>query len=96
MNAFERSLTSAQEAVIGFDTRDDSSLAYVSCLFALEAVMPYSNAAEMEFSVIVGDGNSVAIDPQGFDLEDEALEMVNLLASHYFHSKRCNLPVVVH
>jgi hypothetical protein len=96
MNTFERSLSSAQEAVIGFDTRDDSSLAYVSCLFALEAVMPFSNAAEMEFSVTVAEGNSVAIDPQGFDLEDDTLEMVNLIASHYFQSKRCNLPMLVH
>lgn len=96
MNPFSRSLTTAQEAVIGFDTRDTSSLAYVSCLFALEAVLPYVNAAEMEFAVTIGEGDSICIDPRDIDLEHDTVEMVNLLASHYFQSKRNNLPILVH
>lgn len=96
MNTFASSLSLAQEAVLGFDIKDDSSLAYVSCLVALETVMPFSNAAEMEFSVRVEDRNTVTMDPQGVDIEQEQLETINLIASHYFQSKRCNLPVVVH
>ena len=96
MNTLARSLSLAQEAVLGFDTKDDSSLAYVSCLVALETVMPFSNAAEMEFSVTVEDKNTVTMNPQGLDIEYEKLEAINMIASHYFQSKRCNLPVVVH
>jgi len=90
------SLSSAQEAILGFDIQDDSSLAYVSCLVALETVMPFSNPAEMDFSIILDEGNHVTIDPQGLDIEREQLETINLIATHYFHSKRCNLPVIVH
>lgn len=96
MNIFARDLSLAQEAVLGFDIQDDSTLAYVSCLVALETVMPFSNPAEMEFSVIVDDERTVRIDPRGIDIGREKLAAINLIASHYFHSKRCNLPVVVH
>lgn len=96
MNAFARSLSSAQEAVVGFDTRDVSSLAYVSCLFALEAVLPNVNAEELEFAVTLGEHDTVYIDPRDLDMEHETIEMVNLLASHYFQSKRNNLPILIH
>lgn len=96
MMTFDRSFSLAQEAVLGFDIKDNSSLAYVSCLVALETVMPYSNAAEMEFSITVENDNTVMIDPHSVDIEHEQLDTINLIASHYFHSKRCNLPVVVH
>ena len=82
--------------MLGFDIQDDSTLAYVSCLVALETVMPFSNSAEMEFSVIVEDERTVRIDPRGNDIGREQLAAINLIASHYYHSKRCNLPVVVH
>lgn len=96
MKAFERSITLAEEAVLGFDIKDNSTLAYVSCLVALETVMPFSNAAELEFSVTVENGNTVLIDPHSVDIEREQLATINLIASHYFHSKRCNLPILVH
>lgn len=96
MNPFARTLSSAQEAVVGFDTRDVSSLAYVSCLFALEAVLPYVNAEELEFAVTIGEGDTVCIDPRDMDIEHETVEMVNILASHYFQSKRNNLPILIH
>ncbi len=89
-------LSLAQEAVRGFDIKDDSTLAYVSCLVALETVMPLSNAAEMEFSLAVDDGSTVHIDPSSVDIDSERLATINLIASHYFHCKRFNLPVVVH
>jgi hypothetical protein len=93
---FAGSLSLAQEVVLGFDITDDSTLAYVSCLVALETVMPYSNAAEMEFSVTIKDETTVMMDLHGVDVEREKLETINLIASHFFHSKRCNLSVVVH
>jgi hypothetical protein len=96
MMTFAHSLSLAQEVVHGFNTKDDSTLAYVSCLVALETVMPYSNAEEMEFSVTVGANHSICIEPDGLDLDGETLETINQIASHYFHSKRCNLPVLVH
>lgn len=96
VDTFAQSLELAQEAVFGFDIKDDSSLAYVSCLVALETVMPFSNASEIDFSITIEDGNTVMIDLQGVDIETEQLATINLIASHYFHSKRCNLPVVIH
>lgn len=96
MNSFALSISLAEEAAFGFDLKDKSTLAYVSCLVALETVMPFSNAAEMEFSVTVENGNTLLIDPYSVDIEREKLETINLIASHYFHSKRCNLPVLVH
>lgn len=96
MKTFELSLSMAQETVFGFDIQDDSSLAYVSCLVALETVIPFSNAAEMDFSIVIEDDNTLAIDPQGVDIEGDTLQTINLIANHYFHSKRCNLPVIVH
>ena len=96
MNTFAHSISLAEEAVLGFDIKDKSTLAYVSCLVALETVLPFSNAAEMEFSLSVENGNTVLIDPHSVDIDSEKLETINLIASHYFHSKRCNLPVLVH
>ena len=96
MKTFADSLSLAQEAVFGFDIKDDSSLAYVSCLVALETVMPFSNAAELDFSIALEEGKDLLIDVQGVDLEREQLATINLIASHYFHSKRCNLPVIIH
>lgn len=96
MTTLASSLSMAQETVFGFDTQDDSSLAYVSCLVALETVIPFSNAAEMDFSIVIEDDNTLTIDPQGMDIERDKLETINLIATHYFHSKRCNLPVIVH
>lgn len=96
MKTLALSLSMAQETVFGFDIQDDSSLAYVSCLVALETVIPFSNAAEMDFSITIEDDNTLMIDPQGVDIERDTLETINLIATHYFHSKRCNLPVIVH
>ncbi|MFA6311163.1 MAG: hypothetical protein WC681_06750 [Sterolibacterium sp.] len=96
MTTLASSLFMAQETAFGFDTQDDSSLAYVSCLVALETVIPFSNAAEMDFSIVIEDDNTLTIDPQGVDIERDQLETINLIATHYFHSKRCNLPVIVH
>jgi len=96
VKTLERDLSLAQETVLGFDIQDDSTLAYVSCLVALETVMPFSNSAEMDFSVIVEDERTVRIDPRGNDIGREELAAINLIASHYYHSKRCNLPVLVH
>ena len=96
MNTLALSLSMAQETVFGFDIQDDSSLAYVSCLVALETVIPFSNAAEMDFSITIEDDNTLMIDPQDVDIDRDKLETINLIATHYFHSKRCNLPVIVH
>lgn len=96
MTTLALSLSLAQEAVAGFDIQDDSSLAYVSCLVALETVIPCSNPAEMDFSIIIEDDHSLMIDPQSTDIEHDKLATINLIANHYFHSKRCNLPVNVH
>lgn len=96
MNTFALSLSMAQETVFGFDIQDDSSLAYVSCLVALETVIPFSNPAEMEFSITIEDDKTLMIDPQDVDIERDKLETINLIATHYFQSRRCNLPVIVH
>ena len=96
VNTLARDLSRAQESVAGYEIKDDSTLAYVSCLVAFETVMPYSNAAEIEFSVLIEDESKVLINPHGIEIEREQLETINMIASHYFHSKRCNLPVIVH
>ena len=96
MKSFALSMSLAEESVVDFDIKDNSTLAYVSCLVALETVMPFSNAAEMEFSLTVEYGNTVLIDPHSVDIEPEELATINLIASHYYHSKRCNLPIRVH
>ena len=93
---FAHCLSSAQDSIVGFDTQDDSSLAYVSCLVALETVLPFSNPAEIDFSITIHEGDTIMIDPHGMEMDRDELETVNLIATHYFHSKRCNLPVLVH
>ena len=96
MKSFAHSLSSAQETVLGIDTKDVSSLAYVSSLVALETVIPFVNAAEIEFTVMVEDNNTVTIDPVGLDIDTATLATINMIASHYFQTRRWNLPVVVH
>ncbi|MBI4986330.1 MAG: hypothetical protein HZC24_13570 [Rhodocyclales bacterium] len=96
MNPFALSLSIAQEAVAGIDTKDVSSLAYVSSLVALETVIPFVNAAEIEFTVMVEAGDTVTVDPVGLDVDAATLATINMIASHYFQSRRWNLPVVVH
>ncbi|MDD5249347.1 MAG: hypothetical protein PHY45_10200 [Rhodocyclaceae bacterium] len=96
MTSFAHSLTSAQEAVLGIDTKDASSLAYASALVALETVMPFINAAEVEFTVSVERDNTVTVDPTGLDIDPAMVATINIIASHYFQTRRWNLPVVVH
>jgi hypothetical protein len=96
MKSFAHSLSSAQETVLGIDTKDISSLAYVSALVALETVIPLTNAAELEFSVSVEVGGNVTIEPIDLDIDTITLETINMIASHYFQTRRWNLPVVVH
>ena len=96
MKSFAHSLSSAQETVRDIDTRDSSSLAYVSGLVALETVIPFANAAEVEFTVTLDDKGSVTIDPVGLDIDTDTRATINLIASHYFQTRRWNLPVVVH
>ncbi|OHC62719.1 MAG: hypothetical protein A2045_02085 [Rhodocyclales bacterium GWA2_65_20] len=96
MKSFAHSLSSAQETVLGIDTKDISSLAYVSGLVALETVIPFANAAEVEFTVVVEGDNTVTIDPVGLDIDSATLATINMIASHYFQTRRWNLPVVVH
>jgi hypothetical protein len=96
MKSFARSLSSAQQTVLGIDTKDISSLAYVSGLVALETMIPFVNAAEVEFTVMVEDNGTVTIDPVGLDIDAASLATINIVASHYFQTRRLNLPVVVH
>jgi hypothetical protein len=96
MNAFARSLADAQQAVSGIDTRDVSSLAYVSSLVALEAVLPLGGAAEMDFTVSLQDDGSVSVEVGGLDIDAATRDAINLIASHYFQARRRNIPISVH
>lgn len=96
MKSFARSLSSAQETVLGIDTKDSSSLAYASALVALETVIPFVNATEVEFTVTVAHGNTVIVDATGLDVDSATVATINMIASHYFQTRRWNLPVVVH
>lgn len=96
MKSFAHSLSSAQETVLGIDTKDISSLAYASALVALETVIPFVNAAEVEFTVAVDDKHNVAVNPTGLDVDTATVATINMIASHYFQTRRWNLPVVVH
>jgi hypothetical protein len=96
MNAFARSLADAQESVAGIDTRDVSSLAYVSSLVALEAVLPVVSAAEIDFSVSIIDGTAVRVELADASIESDIREAINIVASHYFQARRRNIAVSVH
>lgn len=96
MNAFARSLADAQDTVAGIDTRDVSSLAYVSSLVALEAVLPIGSAVETEFTVSIHADGSVSVDIDELELDTATREAINLVASHYFQARRGNVPISVH
>ena len=96
VKTFAHSLSSAQEAVLGIDVKDTSSLAYVSALVALETMLPLGNAAETEFTVMVEGNGIVTIDPLDFEVDADMLATINMIASHYFQTRRWNLPVMVH
>lgn len=96
MNTFARSLASAQESVLGFDTTDVSSLAYVSGLVALETLLPHRQVAEIEFMVEVHTDNSLTVDLPAGNVDDDMQLAINLVASHYFHARMTNIPVSVH
>ncbi len=95
MNTFARSLASAQESVAGIDTRDASSLAYVSSLVALETVLPDASAIELEFSVTVEEG-VVRVELADASIDRDIREAINIVASHYFQARRRNIAVSVH
>ncbi|MGE5467548.1 MAG: hypothetical protein ACM3Y9_09010 [Ignavibacteria bacterium] len=96
MNRFSRSLATAQQSVAGIDTRDTSSLAYVSSLVALEAVLPIASASELDFSVSITDGGLVLVDVADSEIDDRTREAINIVASHYFQARRRNIAVSVH
>lgn len=96
MNTFSRSLATAQQSVAGIDTRDTSSLAYVSSLVALEAVLPIASASELDFSVSITDGGLVLVDVADSEIDDRTREAINIVASHYFQARRRNIAVSVH
>lgn len=95
MTAFARSLASAQESVAGIDTRDASSLAYVSSLVALETVLPDASAAEIDFSVSI-EGGAVRVELADADFDRATREAINIVASHYFQARRRNIAISVH
>lgn len=95
-NTFARSLAEAQQTVAGIDTRDVSSLAYVSSLVALETVLPLGSAEETEFTVAVFDDNVVVVDVTSVDLDHATRQAINAVASHYFQARQRNVPVSVH
>lgn len=96
MKTFASSLSLAQETIFGYNITDDSTLAYVSSLVALETVMPFSNATEMEFAISIADKNTIVMNLHEVEIESEKLKTINHITSHYFYSKRSNLQVVVH
>ena len=96
MNSFARLLADAQQAVAGIDTRDISSLAYVSSLVALETVIPGGSAAEMEFTISVHSDGTLSIDLEEIEVDEETRATINLVASHYFQAQHDNIPVSVH
>ncbi len=96
MSAFSRSLASAQESVSGIDTRDASSLAYVSSLVALETVLPNASAAEIDFSVTITEKGNVRVDLADADVDPDTREAINIVATHYFDARRRNIAISVH
>ena len=96
MKTFASSLASAQETVIDIDVRDVSSLAYVSSLVALEAVLPGESAEQMDFTVSVQDDGTVSVEVGETVIDQDIRETINLVASHYFQARRRNIPVSVH
>jgi hypothetical protein len=96
MKAFARSLAHAQESVSGIDTRDVSSLAYVSSLVALEAMLPIASAAEVDFSVSVTETGAVRVDLADANVDVDTREAINIVASHYFQARRRGIAVSVH
>lgn len=93
---FARSLADAQQTVAGIDTRDISSLAYVSSLVALETVLPLGSAEDIEFEVSIFDGGIVVVDVSDIDLEPATRQAINAVASHYFQARRRNVAISVH
>lgn len=89
-------LSDALDAISGIDTTDASSLAYVSGLLALQLAFPGGNSQEIDFSVLVGDNSVLTVDTEGLDLDHAARDAINIIATHYFQSVRCNLPLLVH
>ncbi len=96
MNSFARLLANAQETVAGIDTRDVSSLAYVSSLVALETLIPSGSAAEMEFTISVHSDGSLSIELEEIELDEATRAAINMVASHYFQAQHHNIPVSVH
>ena len=96
MNSFARLLANAQQAVEGIDTRDLSSLAYVSSLVALETVIPSGSADEMEFMISLHEDGTLTIDLAEIDVDATTRATINLVASHYFQARHSNIPVSVH
>ena len=96
MNTFARLLADAQQAVAGIDTRDVSSLAYVSSLVALETVIPSGGAAEMDFTISVLTDGTLSLDLEEVEVDEATRATINLVASHYFQAQHHNIPVSVH
>jgi len=96
MTTFACSLAAAQQCVADFDTKDASSLAYVSSLFALETLLPDSRVDEMEFTVELHADRSIVIDLQSSELEPALRDAINAVASHYFLARLNNIAISVH
>lgn len=96
MRSFASSLAYAQEAVVGIDTADIESLAFVSGLVALRTVIPEMVTKAMAVSVTIEANGSLIVDVDDIGLDASTQDMINLVASHYFEARRWNQTVSVH
>lgn len=96
MNSFVQSLANAQQSVSEIDTRDISSLAYVSGLVALESILPNESASELDFEVAVLENGSIHVEVKEVDIDAARREAINAVASHYFLARKKNIPISVH
>lgn len=96
MTTFACSLAAAQQCVADFDTKDASSLAYVSSLVALETLLPELRVEEMEFTVELHADKSIVIDLPSDDIDPAIRDAINAVASHYFLARLNNIAVSVH
>lgn len=96
MRTFASSLARAQEAIGDLDTNDIESLAFVSGLVALKTVVPEVASREVAVSVTIEPEGSLTVELEQVRIDALTQTMINLVASHYFESRRRNQSVSVH